>query len=415
MAFVNRLAPDVQRADFVKLRRQRDFQIRLVRLAAESQNRLQRRQRRDVVVWFDDVAELVVQPRGGGVEGERDRRVGLQVERVRKLPDDAFVRITRHDAEEMLSVLRGDFQKIGVCDAAFDADGFATPRKSIERSALRNSQRKIGRFQFFRKRSAVPFGDGVADPLAEDGRDERAAVEEDLVRQGDRGGIAQRFSREFQKRENVLRDGGVRCVGQPHGLDAAAAIWRLRIDVDERKEAVENGGLDVIPFEIKGFQRREDGASFARDGDLHRLGSVFGKQFLLRAAALLAEARPLPLRKFRLPRCFRDVRERHVHVVAAQQQMFADGLAAERVVVFDFDDRQIRRAAADIDDQHDVADGDFLFPIRLIGGQPCVESGQRLFNQRQFGKAGLAGGLYCQFTGRFVKRRGNRENDLLIL
>ena len=141
-------------------------------------------------------------------------------------------------------------------------------------------------------------------------------------------------------------DGRVRRIGKPHGLNAAAAFRRLRIDIDQWKEAVENGGLYVISFKIKGFQRCEDGTSFACDGDLHRFRSIFRKQFFLRAAAFLTEARPLPLRKFRLPGGFRDMGKRHVHVVAPQQQMFADSFSAEREILFDFDDCQVDRATS---------------------------------------------------------------------
>jgi hypothetical protein len=47
--------------------------------------------------------------------------------------------------------------------------------------------------------------------------------------------------------------------------------------------------------------------------------------------------------------------QRHVHIVAAQQQMFADGFSPQCVVRFDFHDRQVGCAAADIDDQDHVA------------------------------------------------------------
>ena len=74
--------------------------------------------------------------------------------------------------------------------------------------------------------------------------------------------------------------------------------------------------------------------------------------------------------------------KRHVHVVAPQQQMFADSFSAEREILFDFDDCQICSTTTDINDEHGIADGNLLFPIILIGCKPCVEGGQRLFDQR---------------------------------
>ena len=82
-----------------------------------------------------------------------------------------------------------------------------------------------------------------------------------------------------------------------------------------------------------------------------------------------------------------------IHVVAAEQQVIADRLAdkGEAALVFaGLDEREIRGAAADIDDQAMIAG----FELGGFGGrmrrQPAIKRGLRFFEQRQVLDAGLA-------------------------
>ena len=75
--------------------------------------------------------------------------------------------------------------------------------------------------------------------------------------------------------------------------------------------------------------------------------------------------------------------ERQIHVVAAEQNMLADRDAFQRqfaALVRDRDQREVRGAAADIDDQNQIADRDLLTPVRMAF-DPGVEGGLRLFEQ----------------------------------
>ena len=75
--------------------------------------------------------------------------------------------------------------------------------------------------------------------------------------------------------------------------------------------------------------------------------------------------------------------EREIHVVAAEQDVFADGDALEaKFAAFfgDGDQREVGGAAADIDDEDEVADPDLLAPVRMAF-DPGVEGRLRLFEQ----------------------------------
>ena len=79
-----------------------------------------------------------------------------------------------------------------------------------------------------------------------------------------------------------------------------------------------------------------------------------------------------------------------VHVVAAQEDVLADGQPREDQVapfVADGDQREVGRSAADVADQDDVADLDLLAPLLALGGEPGVEGGLRLFEQRDVSSA----------------------------
>ena len=75
--------------------------------------------------------------------------------------------------------------------------------------------------------------------------------------------------------------------------------------------------------------------------------------------------------------------QREVHVIAAEQDVFADGHAFERQLALLFrnrDEREVRRAAADVDDQDEVTELDALAPV-LVAIDPGVEGCLRLFEK----------------------------------
>ncbi len=76
--------------------------------------------------------------------------------------------------------------------------------------------------------------------------------------------------------------------------------------------------------------------------------------------------------------------QRQVHVVAAQQDVLADGQARQGQVapfVGHGDQGEVGRPAADVADQDDVADLDLLAPFLALDGEPGVKGGLRLLEE----------------------------------
>ena len=85
-------------------------------------------------------------------------------------------------------------------------------------------------------------------------------------------------------------------------------------------------------------------------------------------------------------------RERQIHVVAAEQDVLADGDAAQReraALLADRDEAEVGGAAADVAHQHEVADLHALAPGVALRGEPRVERRLRLFEEAHARQAGL--------------------------
>ena len=159
-----------------------------------------------------------------------------------------------------------------------------------------------------------------------------------------------------------------------------------------------------------------------------RLGTTIGavssvgvaEQLLLGRAARVGERAQLPRVELRagggqLARD--DVREREVHVVAAEQDVVADRDALQLEVALALehgDQREVAGAAADVDDEDDVADLHLLAPAAAARLDPAVERGLRLFEQRQRPVAGGLGRLGGQLARGRVERGRDRDRDVLL-
>ena len=96
--------------------------------------------------------------------------------------------------------------------------------------------------------------------------------------------------------------------------------------------------------------------------------------------------------------------------------MLADGHAFERQfarLLGDGDEGEIGGAAADIDDQDEVADLDALAPVGMAL-DPGVEGGLRLFEQGDVAISGLLGGFEGQLAGDGVEGGGHRDQHFLL-
>ena len=149
-----------------------------------------------------------------------------------------------------------------------------------------------------------------------------------------------------------------------------------------------------------------------------RLARV-GEERLLGRAAGVPERDPLrgvervhPARQGRGD----GVRQGEVHVVAAEQDVLADGLPGQgelAALLADGDQGEVGRPAADVADEQDVADLDLLPPAVALPGEPGIEGGLRLLEQRDLLQARRARGLDRQLAGDGVERGGDRQEDVL--
>ncbi len=114
------------------------------------------------------------------------------------------------------------------------------------------------------------------------------------------------------------------------------------------------------------------------------------EQLFLRAAATLDQLRQTRRRQTRalgagLRQTRLDpMREREVHVVAAEHQMVAHADAREfrlTVAHAHFDQREVGGAAADVADQHELCVSQLGCKAFAMMKQPVVERGLRFFQQ----------------------------------
>ncbi len=111
------------------------------------------------------------------------------------------------------------------------------------------------------------------------------------------------------------------------------------------------------------------------------------------------------------------VREREVHVVAAEQDVFADRHAMQFEIAFAFDhrdQREVGRAAAHVDHEDDVADLDLLAPLAVALLDPAIQRRLRFFEQRHAAVARGLGRFGGQFACGRIERGGNRDRDVLL-
>src|ERR1039458_3307938 len=80
-------------------------------------------------------------------------------------------------------------------------------------------------------------------------------------------------------------------------------------------------------------------------------------------------------------------------------------------LAFDADEAEVAGAAAHVADQHDLAVEKQLARLREVVGDPGIEGGGRLFEQRELGQAGLLGSHDGELAGFFVEGGGDRSEE----
>ena len=137
----------------------------------------------------------------------------------------------------------------------------------------------------------------------------------------------------------------------------------------------------------------------------------FGEEFYLGRTAGVGERLQLPAVErfaFGFELCLDRVGEADVHVVAAEEEVFADGDALHgevAVCVFDGDQAEVGSAAAEVADEHAVTGLDLVFPSAEFLRSPGVERRLRFFEQDDLiAEPGGGGGFEGEFARGFVER-----------
>ena len=191
-------------------------------------------------------------------------------------------------------------------------------------------------------------------------------------------------------------------------------------DRHERKEPVAHELLDLAASDLGGDRAGDDAAAPARHLHRDRLGlarerrSFASRHCITSVCQRTLSSFPASAGEPRLD----APRERDVHVVAAEQQVVADGDALEPEAVAvgaARDQREVGGAAADVDDQDMRSPPSSRFPAPLVRGEPGVERGLRLLEQRRApARPGFARRRDGELARHLVERRRHGEHDVLL-
>ena len=152
-------------------------------------------------------------------------------------------------------------------------------------------------------------------------------------------------------------------------------------------------------------------------GDLDALEIGIVEQALLGGGTLAAQAAALADGERHAELGLDQPGQREIEIVAAQQQVLADGGAGEIdqvALARDADEAEVAGAAAHVADQHDLAIEELLARLRQVVGDPGIEGGGRLFEEGEAVDAGIARGHHGELAGLFVEGGGDGEDDILF-
>ena len=166
---------------------------------------------------------------------------------------------------------------------------------------------------------------------------------------------------------------------------------------------------------------------------VRRSRSVVAEQFFLHALTTAHQHVPLMGQQSALPGkfLFQVPRQSQIQVVAAQDQMVADGDAVELNAVCivtaagclgvapagagaDANQREVGRAAADIANQNRLARLYPRLPVVAMLVDPGIEGRLRFFDQHDARQFGPRRRLHGQLASDLVERSGQRQHDILL-
>ena len=180
-------------------------------------------------------------------------------------------------------------------------------------------------------------------------------------------------------------DGRIGDVGQAELAEEAALLFLGLIAArGDGQEAIE-GELEHFFAQDFGLERFADQRrSGAQHGDLDALEIGIGEQTLFGVGALAAQTAALADGERHAELGFDEPGDGEIEVIAAQQQMLANGGAGEVdqvALAGDADEAEVAGAAADVADQDDLAIEEELAGLGEVVGDPGVEGGGGFFEE----------------------------------
>ena len=190
--------------------------------------------------------------------------------------------------------------------------------------------------------------------------------------------------------------------------------------------------MDFAPLDLDLPRPADQPRTRPRQAERQPLGRRRAQQRFLELPAALHEHGPLPglqsscrlaIRgRFRPVAAgeplFQVVRQGQIEIIAAEDQVIADGHAVElHLAAFaaaDADQREVGRAAADVADENLLTRFDKLVPSVSMGIDPGIERGLRFFDQHDSRQAGQGGRLDRQLPCHFIERGRQREHEILL-
>jgi hypothetical protein len=175
-----------------------------------------------------------------------------------------------------------------------------------------------------------------------------------------------------------------------------------------------------VAYDLRSQRSTDDLAAAPQDRQDVTRRSAIREQSLLRFAATLDQAAKLPRIQFRpfLGEALADlVGEAEIHIVAAEQDVVADGHSLEDQLAVPFPNRdqaQVGRTAADVADQNQVAQPHRCAPVVAARVDPGVEGSLRLFEDRYLWQSRFARGAYREIARHGIERRRNGEQNFLL-
>src|SRR5262249_2146612 len=167
---------------------------------------------------------------------------------------------------------------------------------------------------------------------------------------------------------------------------------------DERKKAFEQQLIQIAATKRRPDRCADQAAALSEDRDGMLVAVRRREQRLLRGAALVPQRLQLPgvdAVPLVLEAPLGEPCERQIHVVAAEENVIADRDALEReiaVALAHQNQAEVGRAAADVADQHEVADAELAPPPLARALDPCIARGLRLLEQRDVRETRSLGG-----------------------